>query len=135
MQPWLPLRAPCSARRRRSSFSNSVRVTWPSAAPRHLLAQPLGGRARSRLLGVLLDPPQARLEHGASLRQLADEQPAERVDRAADVLLTRVLEELQVHVLVLGERVAGAQELVGRLRHVGATLGEQELREQALALE
>ena len=48
----------------------------------------------------------------------------EHVDGAADVLLVRVLEELEVHVLLLGEGEAGLEEVVGRLGDLGAPLGD-----------
>src|SRR5262249_9152928 len=110
------------------------RRAWRFAATAHAAAQALGRGAGGGLLCELLDTPEARFEHGAPLRELAGEDRRENVERRADVIFVRVLEQLEVHVLLFGKRKPSAQEIIGRLGYVGPPLGVQEAPEQLLAL-
>ena len=99
------------------------------------VAAKLGGEgSRLGLVGELLQPAEARVQHLGALRSFVPEDGDEPFDGVANARLVVVLEQLHVHVLIVGERVAGAKDGVGRLRDGDPPLGERELREQPLEL-
>ena len=68
------------------------------------LAQVGCGSARGGVVGVLLDPAQPLIEHVLALGELSCQQPRQRVDRSAHLLLVVVLEQLQEDLLIIGEQ-------------------------------